>query len=205
MPGAERKLAEETIAPEEAAVTAEFIAFLKAVSAKRYPTGVMRRFNQARHAGCVEAEFTVLGRPAHRASGRPVRAAPVVSGLDPVRQRVIRDRSRERHPRDVNQAAACGRREPDAWRDGSGLRPEQPPDHDVGRTEGVPGAAPGDGVRRVAAHPVLPLASGRGAHRGRRRASIRSVTSRFPTGARRRTFRRRPRGQVHRPSGHRSR
>jgi hypothetical protein len=52
-------LAEETIAPDEAAVTADFIAFLKEASAKRYPTGVMRRFNQARHAGCVEAEFTV--------------------------------------------------------------------------------------------------------------------------------------------------
>jgi hypothetical protein len=53
-------LAEETIAPDEAEVTAEFIAFLEAVSAKRYPTGTIRRFNQPRHAGCVEAEFTVL-------------------------------------------------------------------------------------------------------------------------------------------------
>jgi len=41
-------------------VIAEFIAFLKAASAKRYPTGVVRRFNQGRDAGCVEAEFTVL-------------------------------------------------------------------------------------------------------------------------------------------------
>jgi hypothetical protein len=53
-------LAEETIAPDEAALVAEFVAFLKEVSAKRHPTGVVRRFNQARHAGCVEAEFTVL-------------------------------------------------------------------------------------------------------------------------------------------------
>jgi hypothetical protein len=53
-------LAHETIAPDEGAVTAEFIAFLKAVSDKRYPTGTMRRFNQPRHAGCVDAEFTVL-------------------------------------------------------------------------------------------------------------------------------------------------
>lgn len=53
-------LAEETIAPDEAAVTTQFIAFLQAVSASRYPTGLMRRFNQPRHAGCVHAEFTVL-------------------------------------------------------------------------------------------------------------------------------------------------
>jgi hypothetical protein len=52
-------LAHETIAPDEAAVTAEFITFLQDVSRKRYPTGLMRRFNQPRHAGCVEAEFIV--------------------------------------------------------------------------------------------------------------------------------------------------
>lgn len=53
-------LAEETVEPGEAAQTSDFIAFLKAASAQRYPTGIMRRFNQARHAGCVQAEFTVL-------------------------------------------------------------------------------------------------------------------------------------------------
>jgi hypothetical protein len=53
-------LAQETISPDEGAVTADFIAFLKAVSLKRFPTGPMRRFNQGRASGCVEAEFTVL-------------------------------------------------------------------------------------------------------------------------------------------------
>ena len=53
-------LADETIAPDEAAVTARFITFLEEASARRHPTGVIRRFNQGRHAGCVEAEFTVL-------------------------------------------------------------------------------------------------------------------------------------------------
>jgi len=53
------KLAEETVAPDEAAVTAEFIAFLTEVSAKRHPSGVMPRFNQGRAAGCVDAELTV--------------------------------------------------------------------------------------------------------------------------------------------------
>jgi hypothetical protein len=53
-------LAEETLAPDEAAVTARFIAFLEEASARRHPTGVVRRFNQGRHSGCVEAEFTVL-------------------------------------------------------------------------------------------------------------------------------------------------
>jgi catalase len=53
-------LAEEIMAPDEAAVVGEFIAFLRGASARRYPTGVIRRFNQGRHAGCVDAEFTVL-------------------------------------------------------------------------------------------------------------------------------------------------
>jgi hypothetical protein len=76
MPAAERSLAEETIAPDEAALTAEFIAFLKEVSARRHPTGPVRRFNQARHAGCVEAEFTVLdGLPAEHRVGLFARPA----------------------------------------------------------------------------------------------------------------------------------
>ena len=52
-------LARETVDPNEAAVTAEFIEFIKAASVRRHPTGVMRRFNQGRAAGCVEADFTV--------------------------------------------------------------------------------------------------------------------------------------------------
>jgi hypothetical protein len=54
-------LAEETVAPDEAALTAEFITFLKDASARRHPTGVIPRFNQGRAAGCVSAEFTVAG------------------------------------------------------------------------------------------------------------------------------------------------
>jgi hypothetical protein len=53
-------LAEETIDPAEAQVTADFIAFIKATSAKRQPTGPVRRFNQGRAAGCVRAQFEVL-------------------------------------------------------------------------------------------------------------------------------------------------
>jgi hypothetical protein len=52
-------LAQETIDPAEAGVTAAFIAFIKAASEKRQPTGPLRRFNQGRAAGCVRAEFTV--------------------------------------------------------------------------------------------------------------------------------------------------
>jgi hypothetical protein len=63
-------LAEETIAPDEAAVTAEFIAFLKDATLKRYPTGTRGRFNQTRATACVEAEFTVLdGLPAEHRIG----------------------------------------------------------------------------------------------------------------------------------------
>lgn len=53
-------LAREVVAADETRVTAEFIAFLKAASARRHPTGHVRRFNQGRAAGCVEAEFSVL-------------------------------------------------------------------------------------------------------------------------------------------------
>lgn len=53
------RLAEETVEPDEAAVTAEFISFLTAASVKRHPTGPVPRFNQGRPAGCVDAELTV--------------------------------------------------------------------------------------------------------------------------------------------------
>ena len=54
-------LAEETIAADEAKVTAQFIAFLKAASEKRSQPGPRQRFNQARATACVDAEFMVLG------------------------------------------------------------------------------------------------------------------------------------------------
>ena len=61
-------IAEEIIATDEPAVIKEFIAFLKEASERRHPTGPIRRFNQGRPAGCVEAEFTVRDdlKPEHR-------------------------------------------------------------------------------------------------------------------------------------------
>lgn len=56
MPG----IADETIAPDEAALTDRFVAFLKAATEKRYGSGARQRFNQARATACVDAEFTVL-------------------------------------------------------------------------------------------------------------------------------------------------
>jgi hypothetical protein len=50
---------EDTVSPDEAALTAEFIEFLKDASAKRYPSGTMRRFNQARQTAFLQAEFIV--------------------------------------------------------------------------------------------------------------------------------------------------
>jgi len=58
MPGT-GDLALETISADEQSVTAEFIAFLKAASASRHPSGDIPRFNQGRASGCVEAEFIV--------------------------------------------------------------------------------------------------------------------------------------------------
>jgi hypothetical protein len=55
------RLAEETIPLDEAATVAEFIAFLQEASARRprAPGAPIGRFNQARAAGCVDAEFAV--------------------------------------------------------------------------------------------------------------------------------------------------
>ena len=58
----------DTVSPDEAALTSEFIEFLKDASRKRYPSGTMKRFNQGRQTAFVQAEFTVPeGLPeAHR-------------------------------------------------------------------------------------------------------------------------------------------
>ncbi len=53
-------LAREVVDGDEASVTADFIAFLQAASERRHRAGEMRRFNQGRAAGCVDAEFSVL-------------------------------------------------------------------------------------------------------------------------------------------------
>ena len=58
-----QRLAEETIDPAESGVTAEFIAFMKEVSARRHPSGPIRRFNQGRAAGCVRAALIIQRRP----------------------------------------------------------------------------------------------------------------------------------------------
>jgi hypothetical protein len=63
-------LAAESVAPDEAALHAEFIAFLKAATLTRHPTGPRSRFNQGRATACVDAEFTVLGGlPAEQSVG----------------------------------------------------------------------------------------------------------------------------------------
>ena len=61
-------LAEEQLQPDEAQTVASVITFLEQTSAKRYPAGTVKRFNQGRAAGCVHAELTVLDtlRPEHR-------------------------------------------------------------------------------------------------------------------------------------------
>lgn len=59
---------QDAVSPDEAALIAEFIDFLKTASAKRYPSGTMKRFNQGRQTAFLQAEFTVPdGLPdAHR-------------------------------------------------------------------------------------------------------------------------------------------
>ncbi len=63
-------IGEETIAPDEAEITARFIKFIKDASRSRNPGGPIQRFNQARASGCVDAEFTVLdGLPSDQRAG----------------------------------------------------------------------------------------------------------------------------------------
>jgi hypothetical protein len=50
---------EDAVSPEEAALTSEFVEFLKDASKKRYPSGTMKRFNQGRQTAFVQAEFIV--------------------------------------------------------------------------------------------------------------------------------------------------
>src|SRR5678815_2549145 len=60
MPDPTADLAREEVPVDERSVEADFIAFLKAASRARHPDGAIRRFNQARASGCVEARFTVV-------------------------------------------------------------------------------------------------------------------------------------------------
>jgi len=52
-------LADEHVAPDEAALTARFIAFLQAATLGRHPAGPRQRVNQARATACVDAHFIV--------------------------------------------------------------------------------------------------------------------------------------------------
>ena len=59
---------EDTLSPDEAALIQEFVGFLKDASARRYPAGTMKRFNQGRQTAFLQADFIVPeGLPdAHR-------------------------------------------------------------------------------------------------------------------------------------------
>jgi hypothetical protein len=59
---------DDVIPTDDAALIGEFVAFLQAASARRYPSGTMKRFNQGRATAFVQAEFAVPdGLPdAHR-------------------------------------------------------------------------------------------------------------------------------------------
>jgi len=52
-------LGEEVVTPDEQALVADFVAFLKEASLTRAGNGPVRRFNQTRTTGCVRAEFSV--------------------------------------------------------------------------------------------------------------------------------------------------
>lgn len=61
---------QEQIAPDEDRLIEDFMTFMKTASFARHPDGAVRRFNQGRASGCVDAEFTVLeALPAELAVG----------------------------------------------------------------------------------------------------------------------------------------
>lgn len=64
VPPAAPDLARETIPSDEPSLIAECIAFLEASSRQRHPSGPIRRFNQGRAAGCVDAVLTIPALPA---------------------------------------------------------------------------------------------------------------------------------------------
>ena len=121
-------LEKRSIAADEAAVVAEFIAFLKAASARRPRAGhgPVRRFNQARATGCVDAEFTVLdGLPADARVGLFAHAAHLPA-RDPFANATSQlDRERDIRGMSIRVHRRAGR-QPDAGRDRAGLRAEQP-------------------------------------------------------------------------------
>lgn len=63
-PGAERIDVEETV------IARDIVRRIKDISSRRYPQGVVKRFNQAKTTACVKAEFEVLdGLPAELSQG----------------------------------------------------------------------------------------------------------------------------------------
>jgi hypothetical protein len=54
------QLGEERLSDNEAKNTADMIAAIKAISLQRYPTGLIKRFNQSKTLGCFDATFTVV-------------------------------------------------------------------------------------------------------------------------------------------------
>ncbi len=50
---------EIAVSPDEAALIDQFVDFLKDASAKRYPSGTMKRFNQGRQTAFLQADFIV--------------------------------------------------------------------------------------------------------------------------------------------------
>ncbi len=60
----------EQVSVEEARITAAMVDAIKAVSEQRHPDGLVRRFNQSKGLGCLDATFTVKpGLPANLRQG----------------------------------------------------------------------------------------------------------------------------------------
>ena len=160
-------LAEETIAADEAKVTAQFIAFLKAASEKRFQPGAEAAVQPGtgdRVCGC--GVHGTGGTPCGHA-GWPVRSSAIVSSVDTIRECRIGNRPRARHPRHVHPRARGRRTEPDAGRHDARLRAEQPSGDDGRGHAWLHGTAAGqrgwwDPSRRLFPHPPERAARGSG-------------------------------------------
>jgi hypothetical protein len=96
-------LGEEVVTPDERAVVADFIAFLKEASLARAGDGPVRRFNQTRPPAASAPSSRARGAARGPARGS-VRDARLVPGPHPVRERHLGVGQRAGHPRDVDQA-----------------------------------------------------------------------------------------------------
>ena len=139
-------------------------------------------------------------RPPPRASRGTLRRAAHVPGVPPVRERLVQHRSREGRAGPVDLARRRPGPQSHRGLDDAGLRAQQPSGDGGAGCAGIPRAAAGDGGRGPQARPVLREASAARTHRARGSPAAGQPPRHPVLEHHALSLRRRPRGEVHRPS-----